>query len=216
MDKIPRAFTSARHAQRRAVFKACREATKGSPWRSATGVLFAQRNGWFVAVHEMTGIVTASTKARLVVKPMAIDPIFWDMAGQPQLRDESLSFRYFGALTCPGLIIGERGIREEGGPPEIARRMLQLGEQTLEEIATSWSINQFLEGIRSSTDPKRLFSTAICTLIADGRGEEALELCRESVNNGQVRGFLSRHGTFPEMAAKYLAAEAEKQSPRPG
>jgi hypothetical protein len=212
MDKIPRAFTSARHAQRRTLFKACRIATKGSAWRSASGVLFAQRNGWFLAVHEITGIVEASTQARLVLKPMRIDPIFWEILGEPQLRDEALSFRYFGALTCPGLIMGEVDISEEGGPPEIAARMLQLGEERLEEVAACWTIDRFLDGIRLAANPQRLFATAICTLIAEGRGEQALELCRNSASNGQVRGFLTRRGTFPEMAAKYLVA-AERRSP---
>ena len=204
MGKIPRAFTNARHAQRRALFKACRASVKGTAWRSATGVLFAQRNGWFLAMQEMTGIVSAITKARLTVKPMAIDPIFWDMAGQPQLRNESLSFRYFGALTCPGLIMAEVELSEEGGPAEIAVRMLQVAEATLEEVATTWTMDKFLDGINSSINSKRLFATAICTLIADGRGEYALQICRDSASRGQIRGFLTPHGTFPEMATKLL------------
>lgn len=208
MDKIPRAFTNARHAQRRAVFKACRVAVKGTCWRSATGVLFAERNGWFLAIQEMTGIVRASTKARLTVKPMAIDPIFWDMAGQPQLRKESLSFRFFGALTCPGLIIGEVEISEEGGPPEIATRMLRIAEERLQEIATSWTLDTFLHGINASINPKRLFSTAICTLIADGREDYARELCEDSASRGQVRGFITRCGTFPEMVVQHLQSVA--------
>ena len=214
MDQIPRDFTNARHAQRRAVYKACRAATKGTAWRSATGVLFAERNGWFLAAHEMTGIVQATTKVRLVIKPMAIDPIFWDMAGQPQLRNESLSFRYFGALTCPGLILAEVDVSEEGGPPEIATRMLQLAEETLVDIASTWTIDKFLDGIRSSINPQRLFATVVCTLIADGRKESALELCSDSAARGQVKGFLTPRGTFPEMAAKYLNGEAGKQLSR--
>lgn len=206
MGKIPRAFTNARHAQRREVFKACRAAVKGTKWRSATGVLFAERDGWFLAMQEMTGIICASTRARLTVKPTAIDPIFWDMAGQPQLRNESLSFRYFGALTCPGLIIGEVGISEEGGPSEIAARMLRIAEDTLAEIAATWTLDKFFDGINASINPKRLFSTAICTLIADGRKEYALELCQNSASRGEVRGFLTSRGTFPEMAAGHLEA----------
>jgi hypothetical protein len=208
MQKIPRAFTTARHAQRRAVFKACRAAVKGTGWRSATGVLFAERNGWVIAVQEMTGIVWASTKARLTIKPMAIDPIFWDMAGQPQLRKESLSFRYFGALTCPGLIIGEVEISEEGGPPRIAARMLRLAEQTLQEVAATWTLAKFLDEINASINPRRLFSTAICTLIADGREADAFKLCQDSANRGLVRGFVTPRGTFPEMAAKCLSGSA--------
>jgi hypothetical protein len=159
----------------------------------------------------MTSILQASTDVRLVVKPMAIDPIFWDMAGEPQLRNESLSFRYFGALTCPGLILGEVDISEEGGPPAIAARMLQLAEDTLVDVASTWTSDKFLDEIRSSTNPQRLFATVICTLIAEGRDECALELCRDSADRGQVRGFLTRRGTFPDMAVKHLAAEGGKQ-----
>jgi hypothetical protein len=205
MTVSKREFTSARHAQRRALCKACREVCKGTPWRSASGVLFAQRNGWFLALHEMTNIVREETRARFVVKPMAIDPIFWDLVGEPQLRSESLSFRYFGALTCPGLIIGEPDIGEEGGPPSIAGRMLERAEAKLDEVAL-WTTDEFLRGIEGSVNPGRLFATTIATLISAGRADDALARCEEAIARQQVGGFLGRRGSFPETAAAWIRA----------
>jgi hypothetical protein len=172
-------------------------------------VLFAERDGWFVAVHEMTDILREATKSRLVVKPMAIDPIFWDLIGEPQLRRQGLSFRYFGALTCPPLIIGEPDVGEEGGPPGIATRMLELGERTLDDVATDWTTDRFLDGVAASINPRRLLSTRIATLIAADRLDEALNLSEDAIAAGSVGGFLGMRGSFHETASAWIRRQLE-------
>ena len=207
MEKPTRSFTTARHAQRRDLAKACRATVKGSKWRSSSGTLFGTRDGWFLAMQEMTGIVQATTKARMTIKPMAVDPLFWDMIGEPQLCGQSLSFRYFGALVCPGLILPEVDIDEDGGVPAIAARMLDIAERTLDDVARNWTLDTFLERIAASINPKRLFPTAIATMIAAGRDQEALDLCLDAAGRGEARGFVSRRGTFPQLAARYIEAK---------
>jgi hypothetical protein len=198
-----REFTKARHKQRGDLARACREAVKGSKWRSSQGVLFDQRNGWFLAVHEMTNILHEETKARLVVKPMSVDPIFWDLVGEPQLRSQPLSFRYFGAVTCPGLILGEPEISEEGGVAAIALRMVELGENALSEVAAEWTTDEFLGCIAASINPARLFATTIATLIASDRLDEALRLT-DKASTRAIGGFLSKRGSFPETASAWI------------
>lgn len=200
-----RAFTSARHAQRRALNAACRDLIRGKKWRSSQGVLFAERGAWFVAVAEMTNVLREETSARLIVKPMVADPVFWDLVGEPQLRMQPLSFRYFGALACPGLILGEPEISEEGGVPAIARRLLELGEATLQEVA-GWTVDEFLGRIAADVNPPRLMPTTVATLVASGRMAEALALCEEAVARREIGGFLSRGGSFPEKAAGWIRA----------
>jgi hypothetical protein len=204
-----REFTKARHAQRRELAKACREVAKGTPWRSNQGVLFADRGGWFVAVHEMTNILREETKARIVVKPMAIDPIFWDLVGEPQLRSQSLSFRYFGALTCAPLILGEPEVSEDGGVIAIAQRLLALGEAKLGLIAASWTADDFLHGIQTTINSDRLLVSTIATWMAEGRDDEALAQCDQAVARRDPCGFVGARGSFPQTAGAWIRAKQQ-------
>jgi hypothetical protein len=204
-----REFTKARHAQRREVVKACRAVTKGTEWRSNQGALFAERGGWFLAAHEMTDVASEQTKVRLVVKPMAIDPIFWDIVGHPELREQPLSFRYFGAMKCALLILEEPHVSEDGGPIAIAARMLDLGEQKLTEIATSWTADDFLSRIGNPAKPDQHFVTRIATLLAVERFGEAQALCADSDARGKTGGFVSlTRGTFNQMVSRWIAANS--------
>ena len=72
-----REFTKMRHAQRRDLVRACQAAVKGSSWRSNKGTLFAHRSGWLVGVTELTNVTCEQTKARIAVKPMANDPMYF-------------------------------------------------------------------------------------------------------------------------------------------
>lgn len=203
-----REFTKARHAQRRDLYKACRAVTKGTRWQSRTGVLSGERGDWFVAVHEMTDVLRVRTRARVVVKPMAIDPIFWEVVGHPELCRESLSFRYFGAMTCSFLILEEPELSEEGGVDAIAKRMLDLGEAKLDDISGSWTLDSFLDRLIDPSKPDKKFTTRIATLLAAGRFGEAQALCDESAARGSSGGFLSSdRGTFNEMATNWITEQ---------
>ena len=199
-----RAFTSARHAQRRDLFKACNAAAKGTEWKARQGVIVGERGGWLIAAHEMTDVLRERTRVRLVTKPMAIDPILWDLVGEPQLRRQGLTFRYFGAVTCPCLILEEPEVSEEGGVDAIASRMIALADAKLTEITGSWTADTFLQGIRNAINPGRHFASTVATLIAERRYDDALELLDEAVARSAPGGFVSRRGSFPENAAKWI------------
>lgn len=76
-------------AETKARFRAAR-------WRFASGSAFQQIGDWFVSVDAhltwKTGCVV-----RAVVKPMSLDPLFWDIVGLPENRKLPLSFRTNGA-----------------------------------------------------------------------------------------------------------------------
>ena len=199
-----RAFTSARHAQRRELSKACNAAVNGTAWKARQGVIVGERRGWLIAAHEMTDVSGERTRVRLVTKPMAIDPIFWDMVGEPQLRRQGLTFRYFGAVTCPCLILEEPEVSEEGGVDAIARRMIELAESKLTEIAESWTADTFLEGIRNAINPGGHFASTVTTLITERRYDEALALCEEATGRRVAGGFVSSRGSFPENAVAWI------------
>ena len=200
-----RDFTKARHAQRRDLFKACQAVTKGTSWKSRTGTLVGEQGGWFLAVQEMTDVSRERTRARVVVKPMAIDPIFWAIVGHPELCRQSLSFRYVGWMTCAFQILEEPELPEDGGVGAIAQRMLDLGSRTLDEIANTWTLDRFLECLGDPSKPDRKFITRITTLLASRRFDEAQSLCDKSAAEGSSGGFLSSaRGTFNQMATNWI------------
>jgi len=203
-----REFTKARHAQRRDLYKACQAVTKGTAWKSRTGVLVGEGGGWFVGVHEMTDVSNIRTRARVVVKPMAIDSIFWEIVGHPELCRQGLSFRYFGAMTCAPLILEEPELSEEGGVAAIAQRMLDLGNRKLKEFAETWTTDDFLALVSNPSKPDLRFVTRVATLLADRCFEEAQYLCEESAARGSSGGFLSpKLGTFNEMVLGWITKQ---------
>lgn len=79
---------------------ALRRSIVGTKWRCFGGILFTDHLGWFVEVVSAVWIPSRRTVARIHVKPMAIDPIFWDIVGLLENNKLPLSFRAIGAWTC--------------------------------------------------------------------------------------------------------------------
>lgn len=159
------------------------------------------------AVHPVVNLLHERTSVRLTVKPMASDPVFWDLVGHPELRRQGLSFRYFGAMTVAGLIAEEVEVSEDGGPDAIAQRMLEIGQRTLDMLEKSWTIDDFLD--RLPLRGGRYFTARIATLLAYGRDADAKRLCEESAAAGSSGGFVSSvRGTFNQMAERFIAAKA--------
>jgi hypothetical protein len=200
-----REFAKLRHAQRRELFKACRAGAKGTRWRSNQGVLFAQDTGWFLSVQEMTDILRERTRARISIKPMAIDPIFWRLIGYPELCEQPLSFRAYGWMKCALWNLEEIEVPEDGGVEQIARRLLEHGDRALDDIAAHWSADDFLRRINDSDKPDQWFVTRVTTLLADRRYDEARSLCENSAERRLSGGFLSSsRGTFNEMVIRMI------------
>lgn len=212
-----REFSKQRHAQRRDVAKACRAAVKGTTWRANQGVIFAESRGWLLSLQEMTDVSRLGTRGRLVVKPMTTDPLYWEIVGHPELCKQPLSFRIFGWMTSGSIILGEPAIDEDGGPPAIAARMMEIGERALADIASNWTLDRFLDDYRDAVLPDRKFITRIVTLLALGRLEEARTLCQQSKAKGWHGGFTSSsRGTFNDMTIDWIDAHRTVEKPSLG
>lgn len=81
---------------------ATRTAVKGSGWRVSKGVLFRQEGDWFFAVHRrrLSPDLTDGFTVELMGKPMALDPLYWEVMGLEDNASQPLSFRYWGAFVC--------------------------------------------------------------------------------------------------------------------
>lgn len=208
--KITRAQESARHAYRRALEKAVRAASKGSGWRTIEGCLFRERAGWSVSVFPSVFIFEESTKATVSAKPMAIDPIFWDIVGMPENADAPLSFRLNGAWTCQPPPFDEVAIEENADANVVAARLLDTANERLAAVER-WSVEDFVQRCRTSGATEDLYLPSVVTaLLALNRDIEALEACKSANARGDCGGFLSPEGSFSEMATRWITASLAK------
>jgi hypothetical protein len=204
--KITRAQESARHAYRRALEKAVRAASKGSGWRSIEGCLFREEGGWFLSVCPSVYIYEQSTKAFVSAKPMAIDPIFWDVVGLPENNDTPLSFRLTGAWTCRPPHIDEVLIEEHEDVEVVADCLLEAANEHLANVVGRWSVEEFLQlcRTRGGTDDSYL-PCVVSALVALGREQEALDTCKSAKGRGINGGFYAPAGSFTDMATGWLS-----------
>ena len=207
--KITRAEESARHAYRRALEKSLRARVRGTGWKSAYGSIFREEAGWFITASPSVYIFEHVTKAVVSVKPMAIDPIFWDLVGLPENREQPLSFRANGAWSCRPPYFAELSLEEHGDPDVVGERIFVAATKQLENVTRSYSLERFLSSCReaSSVDGAYL-SSIIPTLVALNRQDEALAICEEACSQGLDGGFRAPEGSFVEMASAYLRRSA--------
>lgn len=203
--KITRAEESARHAFRRALEKSLRIQVKGTDWKSAHGSIFCDKSGWFIAVSPSVHIFEHITKAMVSVKPMAIDPIFWDIVGLPENREQPLSFRANGAWACRPPYYAEINIDEDEDPDIVAERLFVVAIEQLDSVTRTYSMERFLAACREAGAMADAYlSSVIPALIALHRRDDALGICEEASSQGWSGGILASEGSFVEMAAAYL------------
>ncbi|SDR19583.1 hypothetical protein [Pseudovibrio sp. Tun.PSC04-5.I4] len=75
---------------------------KSTDWRQSKGVVFRQSDDWFIAGHWRNVSANASDGLRIEIlaKPMAIDPMLWEVMGLEENNTKPLSFRYWGLSSA--------------------------------------------------------------------------------------------------------------------
>ena len=203
--KITRAEEAARHAYRRSLEKALRPQARSAGWKSAGGLIFREQAGWFIWASPSVYVYEHVTKAVISVKPMAIDPIFWDIVGLPDNREQPLSFRANGAWTCRPPCFAEPEIEEHDDHTVIAERLITAATNQLQTVLRSYTIDAFLLTCRNRSEVNGSYlSCFVTTLIALGRVDDALAACEEASTHGLDGGFLAPEGSFVNMATTYL------------
>jgi hypothetical protein len=167
--------------QREKEFQAALKAAgRGHGWRYVGGQLFRQDSVWFASVlpflERERGIAV-----RFSVKPMALDPLFWDIVGLPENRNLPLSFRANGAW-----VLHPPHKESLIGPamPEVvvlAELVVRSADEQLEQSRETRSIEQMLnELMQVSAAVGHERALAICLLILKDDLDRALALCRLS------------------------------------
>jgi hypothetical protein len=208
--KISRADWLARYAYGRELVRELRQEAKGSDWKISGGSLFRDYKGWFVSVLHGVIVFWQETIMYMHIKPMGIDPLFWDLLGMPENRRKSLSFRGQGAWTCRPVEFAYGSLKEDGmDAARNARRIVEWADQELEKARPDLTTDRFLDRLRAAPEQVergRLSSSLIMTLLAAGREEEAEQVCNEEIARGTSGGFFPAQGTFPMAALEHIRA----------
>ena len=197
-------------SQRKAFAKACslalKRATYGSGWRSAQGKIFCELDGWFCQVDAAVWVGRRCTTMEFHAKPMALDPLFWDICGIPQNNLLPLSFRATGSWTCrtPAWSVSE--IAEPGLTPDIfGKNSLEWARAQTKELS-SRSIQDFHLLLQPAK--KHYTATLITSLCLAGKFAEARELSMADMESDYGGGFgklgPSGQTTFFDMVLSWL------------
>lgn len=157
---------------------------RAAGWRYARGEIFRQSGDWFVNMTPILlwerGILVLQT-----IKPMALDPLFWEIVGLSANNALPLSFRARGAwvLRPPSneMHIGLDIFDVES----LADEFLSWATQRNTALAETFSIASLLSDL--SNGPVRRgqdLATSICLQILAENLDEAALLCRVNEPDG--------------------------------
>lgn len=195
--------SAARRNYRRAFAKALTAAAKKTPFRTANGCLYEVRGEWFIAVGIALYPDRTSTRLAAHVKPMAIDPIFWDAM---ELSDEwrrPLWKRHLG-LAVRDPPFADILMEDAGQADEAPARILQHAEAWASS-ASSLTLEDYLCRCRSAEKrPFHYFAAIATTLVAIRRRDEALQLCRAAIAAGEGGGYRANKRSFADRMAELV------------
>jgi len=207
--EIGREETNQRRALNKAFLLAIKQRAKGTAWRVSKGVVFRDFEGWFIAGPSAVWLGKRRTQIELQFKPMALDPLFWEIVEVETNMAMPLSFRYWGAWTCSIPALVEYELDERGADPTIlaAEAFVWLDAQV--EQFKSWSIEKFLDFLTEHPRTNSYLGTVVTTMFLLGDFATAETLCKDAIQRGDKGGFLVHcqsgpSRSFPELALAWL------------
>lgn len=217
-NKLTREQAKAAKQRERDFLAVLKSRGRTSGWRFSSGELFKQQEDWFVS--NMPSLAwQRGTWSRLMVKPMSLDPLFWDIVGLPENKKQPLSFRANGAWVLRPEWRTEAVAPHEESLVELAHRMVEWTDQQLSG-SSAWSIDAMLDDLGPDAGLKyQKRSLAVCLHLLKGDLDRAQYLCREAGDQTSLMadggGFGTHnadgtHLTFIQQAQEWIASERRK------
>ena len=213
-NKVTREDARAAKAREREFFAALKAEGKRAGWRFARADIFRQEGRWFIS-NMPTLAWQRGVWNRLTVKPMALDPLFWEIVDLPDNNSRPLSFRATGAWVLRPEWIREAIATEEDSPLQLADRVLEWSNQQL-GLLSGWSTARMLAELGPG---ERLHhqqrSLAICLHLLNGDLDKAEDLCRAAGDQSELLadggGFTTNNSdgtrsTFNKQALRWIAS----------
>ncbi|MEO0872127.1 MAG: hypothetical protein AAFY19_09245 [Pseudomonadota bacterium] len=196
---------------------------KGTGWKKKHRTFFRQSGDAFLlfALHPRITINAGVADVEIVVKneikPVGIDPLYWDIIQLPENKEKPLSFRGWASFkTDPARLFEDTLIADRSGAaaaieafvswlPANAERALQMfAERPFSDL-----FDGTISETARKTNPHHGSETRVCALILEDRREDALALARQlaptQMRNHPLDGDHSKRVNFHELAILYLA-----------
>lgn len=189
---------------------ALKQLSKGSSWKFSRDYLFREHQGWFFYIAGGPWVGQARTRCALHLKPMGLDPLFWEIVDTRCNAEQPLSFRLFGAWTArvPEWISGD--IDESGrSPVQIAGAVLEWADVALRQSVSVSKPGAFLTFVqeRSNASPEwRFLAAEISMLLLMGDLRSALDKCREARARNITGGYSVGTKSFVDLAIERIEA----------
>lgn len=208
MAKLTLAERKERRALAKATMAVLKKTARDHKWKIARESLFKEHGGWFVEVQATISPWERATDTLMKIKPMAVDPIFWEIVGFPENSKLPLSFQAFGAWVCGSPIITENRIEEGDGSPEtLAGNILTWSNAQMAHPLLRADYETYLDVLESKGDG--FFENRMALLCVMGRHAEARKECRHAIERDFGGSFekIGKDGqgtTFPMMVLDWI------------
>ncbi|MBT2187083.1 hypothetical protein [Sphingobium nicotianae] len=157
---------------------ALKGASRAAGWRFARGGVFRQTGDWFISILPSL-LWERGALVRMMVKPMALDPLFWNIVGLSENEALPLSFRATGAWVLrPPSTEGHVGPNTMQVQP-LATEVLDWGNRRAAEALQSISTTSMLSALPDEEHLRGQYrALAICVRIMMDDLDGAARLCR--------------------------------------
>ena len=166
---------------------------RAAGWRYARSSVFRQSGDWFISILPSL-LWERGVFVRMLVKPMALDPLFWDIVGLSENNMLPLSFRETGAwvLRPPWIesCIGLNAIEVE----LLAKDVFDWGNMQMSQTLAIISITSMLAALSESNQVRNRLALAICLHILAKDMDSAFKLCR--LNDPDTHPSMRENGGF--------------------
>ena len=149
-------------------------------FRQSSYINFKVYGGYFFCLFFLTG------EARLTVKPLYADDLWWDIWGETENKKESLSLRGTGAYTLSGQVLATYEIKDTIDKSKLESQIEQLFNDATAQITKFIADNPdadtfYPDESKMDHDPDRLLY--LMALIHNGKEEIALEIIKDARKN---------------------------------
>ncbi len=157
-------------------------------FRQNTYINFKVEDGYFFCVNFQYG------SARLTVKPMYADDLWWDILGEPENKDKPDSLRGTGEHSLPGEVLGLYRTEETREAEELSESFEEVFGKASDALSEFLTENPDADVFcpdeqKMYLAPDRLLY--LMALIHNGRENEVLEIIREARRKGHRCAFRS-------------------------
>lgn len=157
-----------------------RRAGREFGFRQSSYISFKVESGYFFCLFFL------ADEARLTVKPMYADDLWWDIWDAAENRKEPLSLRGTGAFALSGQVLASYAVAKANGAEALAEMFGRIFREATAEIRKFLTTNSDADAFypdesKMDCDPDRLLYLMV--LIHNGREDEALSIIRDARKN---------------------------------